>query len=92
MRVTQVELVGVNADFKQTFKFNSPGTREPYLIKNIIGMDADEIHSEYTGTYGIDPIRQFEQTLSPRNIVIRVALNADYSINETPSDHREWFF
>jgi hypothetical protein len=58
-------------------------------MRTIIGIDADEIVSKYYGTGSESGQRYNEFILPERDIVMRVALNQDYSINETISDIRD---
>lgn len=66
---------------------NEPNQR--YIIRNMVGIDAEDIIPKFYG-FGKETNKKFyEFTMKPREIVMRVAINPVYYINESVSDIRD---
>lgn len=60
-----------------------------YLIKAMVGIDAEDIIPKFYGFGSASGKKMYEFTLKPRDIVARVSLNPDYSVNEDVSEIRD---
>ena len=73
MKVTSVVLYSSNSSLSAEFSFRDPTSQNPYQIKSISGLDADEIVSRFSGR-GSDG-GYYNLTLPKRVMAINVALN-----------------
>lgn len=66
---------------------------ESYIIKQAFGLDVDEIFTQFAGgyTHPITTVRDtfHNQVMKPRDITLRIKLNPQYDLGETPSELRE---
>jgi hypothetical protein len=89
MRVTSIGLYDANNQEVATFTLRSETTKSRYMVRQIIGMDADELTPKFYG-FGLNGVNKFYSFgLKARELVIRVMLNPAYSLNEEVSDLRE---
>lgn len=89
MRITSIEFHPANSSDVAVLSFRDPGRQNPYNVKTIVGLDADEIVSRYYGISGGSNSSFYNLTLEQRNLVFRIELNARYGQDETPSDLRD---
>jgi hypothetical protein len=62
----------------------------PYIIRNITGLDADEINPSFYGNNnGATLIKYMNMHLKPRVITMRIILNPNYASGQTPSSLRD---
>ena len=74
---------------KLTLTLDGTEEDEPYLIRTMVGLDADEITSQFYGK-GIWSKEGFYNILpGKREIVMRIVMNPDWSNNETYSGLRD---
>lgn len=66
-----------------------PESRDRYVIRTIIGIDADELIPKFYGYGEQTSAKHYEQTMKPRNIIMRVETRPQYQINENVSDIRD---
>lgn len=89
MRVTSIGLYDPNNKEVATFALRSETTKSRYMVRQIIGMDADDLTPKFYG-FGLNGVNKFYSFgLKTREIVIRVMLNPAFSLNEEVSDLRE---
>lgn len=88
MKVTDVELSYGEVNFLQV-GLKDVSTSARYLVKAMIGLDADEIVSKFYGFSKTSNKRQYSFSLPKREIVMRIVLNPNYRTNETISDIRD---
>lgn len=86
MKLTSVEIHSENSSDPVILSFRDPTTDFPYNIKEITGLDADEIIPRY---YGPASTKFYELSLEKRDIVFKIELNPTFSKNETFSDLRD---
>ena len=87
MKVSSIDLYS-NDHLVTTFDVNQRDVRNPYILKGITGLDADEIVPQFYGQ-GADSGANFnDMTLEPREIVMKIGLNPDYRIGHHPADLR----
>lgn len=86
MRLTSVEIHPANSSNFAVLSFQDFRRQNPYNVKTIIGLDADEITSRY---YGGSASKFYNLSLLKRDIVIRIELNPRFALNESYSDLRD---
>jgi hypothetical protein len=89
MRLTSVVIL--SSYNLETIEFSVEEENAPskYLVRQILGLDAEELIPKFYGT-GIESGERFyDRSMRPRDIVMRVAINPNYSINESVSDIRD---
>jgi hypothetical protein len=59
------------------------------MVRQIVGIDAEELIPKFYGTGAVSGARYYEHIMKPREVVMRVALNPHYHINESVSDIRD---
>jgi hypothetical protein len=90
MKLTSVELHPGAAATMIPLSFRDPMRQNPYNVKAILGLDADEIVPRFYGRSSQDNTTTFfEMSLEKREVVIAIVLNPDYGQNQTPSDLRD---
>lgn len=89
MKITSVELHRADSASVAVFSFRDPSRINPYNIKNIGGLDAEEIFSNYYGTSANSSEKMYALSLRSRTIVLLVELNPSFSSGETISDLRD---
>ena len=89
MRVTSVDMY--SATFEEAISFSLQGSdpNAQYMIRTIIGLDADDIVPKFYG-WGIGGENRFyDFSLKPRDVVLRVVLNPRAKLEETYSEIRD---
>jgi hypothetical protein len=86
MKITSVELrpAGSTEVFKLSFR--DPSSKNPYQVKGIQGLDADDITSRYYGTGG-SGTRYYRPTLLKRQPVFLMGLNPRYAGSENENSY-----
>lgn len=83
MRIHSIDLYS-NDRQVLTFNVDRPDVRNPYKLKAITGLDADEIVPLFYGQGEESETKYYDLVMQPREIVIRIGLNPDYSLNIHP--------
>lgn len=88
MRVTSI---AVFANESQTLKFDlrNASAQSKYVVRNILGLDAEEIIPRFYGFSKDGSKRFYDFKLPPRELVIRLTLNPRFNLNETYSEVRD---
>lgn len=89
MRVLGVDIHATNSDRVINFSFRDPDTQKPYVVKNILGLDADEIVTKFYGTSTVTNDKFYEMSLLKRNIIVHIGLNPTFAIDQTYSVLRD---
>lgn len=87
MRVTSVELHPEGSSDICVLSFRDPRRLNPYNVKAIIGLDANEIIPRYYG--GSGNTKFYNLALEKRELVVRVELNPNFKLNESYSSLRD---
>lgn len=87
MRITSVEFHPDGSSNFMALSFRDPTRQNPYNVKGMTGLDADEIISQFYGTPGSTSF--FNLTPANRDVVARIELNPRYHLDETPSKLRD---
>lgn len=91
MRVNTVDVIA-NEEEIFSLGLRLPSTKDKYLAKAIIGLDADELSPKFYG-FGLQGgLKFYDFSLPPREIVMRIVLNPNYHLNERYSDLRDDLF
>lgn len=88
MRVTDITLNANNSEIA-AFSFKNPLSTGQYVAKAIIGLDSDEIVSKFYTFSLASKNRYYDLSSTKRDVVIRIALNPRWIINESYSDLRD---
>jgi hypothetical protein len=87
MRVQRISLYSDNSEII-SFDMTGPDVRNPYTIKAITGLDADEIVPRYYSSGLISGNSFNELALGPREITLRIDLKPNYRLDQHPADLR----
>lgn len=87
MRITSVELHPAGSSAVCVLSFRDPSRLNPYNVKTIIGLDADELVAKNYGGGG--SARFFNVELQKREPVMRIELNPRPGLGETNSSLRD---
>jgi hypothetical protein len=87
MKITSVELHPHGSSEVCELSFRDPSRQNPYNVKGITGLDADEIVPRFYGTPGSSNF--YNLVMVKRTIVILLELNPRYELNESPSSLRD---
>lgn len=89
MRLSAVVLSTSSYDEEITFAVHQQDPNNRYLLRAMVGVDADEIIPKFYGFGTQAAARYYEYTMRPREIVMRVALNPLFAVNEDVSVIRD---
>jgi len=91
MRVTSIGLYADNVEVAM-FALRKESIKSRYMVRQIIGMDADEITPKFYG-FGLNGNSKFyDFGMKPRTLVIRVVLNPLYALNEEHNNLRDGLY
>lgn len=88
MKLTSVELHPAGSASVCVLSFRNPAGTNPYNVKGIGGLDADDIVSRFYGGSG-NSARFFNLALEARSIPIRIGLNPRFNLDESFSSLRD---
>ncbi len=89
MRLTSIDIRPSNSGNAINLSFKDPRNLNPYNVKGILGLDADEITTRF---YGVSPVSNdkfYDLSLSNRNIVVYIGLNPNVKLGKSYSDLRD---
>lgn len=87
MKLTSVELHPAGSSEEVVLSFRDPSSANPYAVKGIVGLDADEITARYYGGSGTSKF--YNPTVEKRDVVIQMGLNPRYDQDESYSGLRD---
>ena len=90
MKVTSVEIQADGSNQVVVLSFRDPRRLQPFNVKTIVGLDADEIIARYYGVSGTK--KYYNLSLEKREPVIQIELNPDFSVDQTYSDLRDQIY
>ena len=88
MKVTSVELHPASSSNVAVLSFQDPGRKNPYNVKGIDGLDAEEIVPRFYGGSG-STAKFYNLALASRDIVVRIGLNPRFHLSESYSGLRD---
>jgi hypothetical protein len=90
MRLTSICMCTSSAmDEEIIFAVEEQDPNYRYLVRGMAGIDADDLVFKYSGTGKVSGKKFYDQTMPPRDIVMRVSLNPRFAVNESVSDLRD---
>lgn len=89
MKVTSVEIRPANSSNVTVLSFRDPTRQNPYNVKAILGLDADNIVPKFYGVSGTSATAFYNLSVEDREIVMAIALNPDFSAGKSYSDLRD---
>lgn len=89
MRLTSIEMYASNLSEAITFSLRDRDASATYMVKGIVGLDAEDIIPKFYGFGTQTKSRFYDFGLKPREIVIRVVLNPRFNLDESYSDIRD---
>lgn len=87
MKLTSVEITLPTSSQKCVLSFKHSTASNPYNVKEVLGLDADEIVNQRY--LGFNKSQLSEVYLLKRDIIFLIELNPRFSLNETFSDLRD---
>lgn len=87
MKITSVELHPEGSSAVCVLSLRDPTRSNPYNVKGITGLDADEIIPRFYGVPGATAF--YNMILAKRTVTARIELNPRYNLNETPASLRD---
>lgn len=94
MKITSIELS--NTQDTITINLNNPGSTDPYLINQIVGLDADEIVSRFYSRGLAQPTNEYyglyDLVLPKREVTISVMMNPRYTLGDSYSKLRDMMY
>jgi len=88
MRVTNISLYSNDVEFIN-FSLLKADPAAEYAVRNITGLDAEDIIHKFYGFGAKTASKFYDFKLSPRDIVMKVALNPHFRLNQSYSDVRD---
>lgn len=88
MKLTEVELHPHGYSESATLSFRDPARKNPYNVKTIVGLDADEIVPRHYGGAN----NYYTLAMEKRDIVVRIALNPRFHLGESYSSLRDFLY
>lgn len=89
MKVTSVEIHQPNSSEVITLSYQDPKRLNPYNVKAIIGLDAEEIVARYYGVSASTGQKFYTLSLEKRTPIVRIEFNPRYELGESPSSLRD---
>ncbi len=89
MKVTNIDLISSDDTVTANFSFRNPSTTNPYIIKEIMGLDADAITPKFYGLSQSSTSKYYSLSLENREIVLTIALNPGFGVGESYSGLRD---
>lgn len=89
MRLTTVAISTARSNEEVEFALGTRDPRQRYVVRSIVGLDADELVPKFYGFGLVSGRKHYEYTMPKREIVIRVYLNPIFSINEGVDEIRK---
>lgn len=88
MRVTTIKLLSNDIEAIR-FDLRAVAAKSQYIIRNIVGLDADDLVPRFYGFSKDGAKRFYEFKPKPKDIVMRIVVNPRYNLDETNSDIRD---
>lgn len=88
MKITAVELHPHGYSESVMLSFRDPSRSNPYNVKALVGLDADDIVPRHYG--GAE--KYYTLSLEKRDVIVRIALNPRFNLGETYSSLRDFLY
>lgn len=88
MKVTNIDICSSNLGNIINLNFRDPTSQSPYITKEIVGLDADDITPKYYASDMSDN-KYYELALKKREIVVKISLNPNFAVGKTYATLRD---
>lgn len=92
MRLTRMSLYASDLSEAISFSLRGADPEAQYIVRNIVGLDAEEIVPKFYGSSLATKLRYYDFGLKARDIVMRIVLNPNFGIDEGYSDVRDQLY
>lgn len=92
MKLTSIDMYSPDFSEAVTFNLRDANSDDRYMIRNIIGLDAEDIVPKFYGFNLKSGLRMYDMRLKARELVIRIVLNPNFRMNESYSDIRNTLY
>jgi len=92
MRVTSMCLCSPTLEEPITFGLRYTESQGQYIVRNIVGLDAEELIPKFYGTGLQTKSRFYDFGLKSRDIVMSLVLNPRFKLDESYSDIRDYLY
>lgn len=89
MRITHISLHTANSLEAVEFSVREAAAGNKYFVRNIVGLDAEELVPKFYSFGNVSGEAYYDHVMKPRDIVMRIAINPTYRINETVEELRD---
>ena len=89
MKITSIEIHPQGSSDYCLLSFRDPDRSNPFNIKAVVGLDAEEITPRYYGVSEGNDLKYYNLMLQKRVIIFRIELNPSFSENQSYSDLRD---
>lgn len=90
MKLTSVELHPTGSSEAMVLSFRDPSRLNPFNVKGITGLDADELIPRFYGAPGAQNF--YNLMLAKREPVMLIELNPRYNLDESPASLRDYAY
>lgn len=87
MRIHRIDLYANDTAIAR-FDTDGPNPRNPYKLKGVAGLDADQIIPKFYGQGLVSATNFTSLALEPREVMLRIGIQPDWSIDKSPSELR----
>lgn len=91
MRLTQISMYANDIEII-SFSLVTENPDSQYIIRNIVGLDAEEITPRFYGFGAMTGNRFYDFSLKARDIVMRIVLNPRFRLDESYSEIRDYLY
>ncbi len=88
MNITSLSLFSNETEAIQ-FDLRNVASKSPYMVRQIVGLDADELITKFYGSSRTTNKRFHDFSLKPRDIVMRIVLTPRFHLDEDYSYVRD---
>lgn len=89
MRLTSVQMLSPDSSQPITFNLRDVNASDRYSVRQILGLDADDIVSKFYGKGLQSGKKMYDMRLKPRDIVLRIVLQPNFRLDESPATLRD---
>lgn len=89
MKLTDIEIHPANSSEVAVLSFRDPGRNNPYNVKGIVGLDADNIVHKFYGISEDSNSAFYSLSIEDRKIVMSIELNPNFGIGESYAQLRD---
>lgn len=91
MKITNIDVQASNSVNVLNLNFRDPTNQSPYMIKDITGLDAEEIIPKFYST-DFSNKKYFDLSLNRREIVMLIGLNPNFALGQSTASLRDTLY